>query len=262
MKKIFNYIMVIAVLALIATSCKEDVLDQKPVDSFNQEAVFSDLGLTKAFLGRCYDRMYGNSTYTSRAREDLLSSGTDECLCIHRPTNYRYFKNTQSPDNIGYFQNTNYASYANWDQIYSNIQNVNLLLANIDDVPTKSSADLALISQYKGEAYFIRAMGMANLWLIHGGLILADEPFELGDDYLSVTRSTLEETLNFILSDIDDALALLPATIEQGRANRGACAALKSRLLHFASGDLVNGKLALTASNALVSFQGGSQQHV
>jgi hypothetical protein len=102
-------------------------------------------------------------------------------------------------------------------------------------------------------------MGMANLWLIHGGLILADEPFELGDDYLSVTRSTLEETLNFILSDIDDALALLPATIEQGRANRGACAALKSRLLHFASGDLVNGKLVLTASNALVSFQGGSQ---
>ena len=99
MKKLFNYIFVIAVLMLIATSCKEDVLDQKPVDSFNQDAVFTDIGLTEAFLGRCYDRMYGNSSYTSRNREDLVSSGTDECLCIHRPQNYRWFKDQMSPDN-------------------------------------------------------------------------------------------------------------------------------------------------------------------
>ncbi len=259
MKKIINYIFVIAVLMLVAVSCKEDVLDQKPVDSFNQDAVFSDLGLTKAFLGRCYDRMYGNSTYTSRNREDLVSSGTDECLCIHRPQNYRWFKDQMSPDNVGYFQNTNYASYARWEQIYANVQSVNLLLANIDDVPTVTPQDEADIEVIKGEAYFIRAMMYANLWLIHGGLVLTDQPFELGEDYSTVTRSTLEETLNFILNDISQAISHLSDDMEQGRANKAACAALKARLLHFASGDLVNGKLALTASDPLVCFQGGSQ---
>jgi hypothetical protein len=255
MKKIINYIIAVGVLLFVATSCT-DVLDQKPVDSFNQDAVFTDINLTQAFLDRCYDRMYGNSTYTSRCREDLLSSGTDECLCIHRPQNYRWFKNNLSPDNLGYFQNTNYASYARWEQIYENIQNTNLLLANLPDVPT---TDEDLRKQIEGEAYFIRAMMYGNLWLVYGGLILTDEPFELGQDYLIIQRSSLQETLDFILADIDRALSLLPDDMEQGRANRGACAALKSRLLHFASGDLVNGGLALTANNELVCFQTGSQ---
>lgn len=244
---------------LVATSCKENVLDQKPVDSFNQDAVFSDIGLTSAFLGRCYDRMYGNATYTSRNREDLISSGTDECLCIHRPQNYRWFKDQMSPDNVGYFQNTNYASYARWEQIYANIQSVNLLLANIDKVPVKTAPDIARIEKMKGEAYFIRAMMYGNLWLVYGGLILTDKPFELGQDYLTITRSTLQETLDFILADIVSAISFLPDDMEQGRANKAACAALKARLLHFASGDLVNGKLALTANDPLVCFQGGSQ---
>jgi len=262
MKKIINYIIAIAVLLFVVTSCKEDVLDQSPVDSFNQEAVFADIGLTKAFLGRIYDRLYGNSSYNSRvAREDLLSSGTDECLCIHRPQNYRYFKGNLSPDNIGYWQNNNYGSYQRWTQLYPNIQNINLLLANIDDVPTETSAEDDLITRYKGEAYFCRAMMYANMWMNYGGLILTDTPFELGQDFLSTTRSTLEETLTFILADIDRAMAILPNPddMEQGRANIGACAALKARLLHFASGDLVNGGLALTAGNDLVCFQGGSQ---
>lgn len=259
MKKIINYIIVIAVLLFIITSCKEDVLDQKPVDSFNQEAVFSDLNLADAFLSRCYDRMYGNSTYTSRNREDLLSSGTDECLCIHRPQNYRWFKGTLHPDNIGYFQNTNYGSWARWTQLYPNIQNVNLLLANIDNVPTVIPGDEDKVTQIKGEAYFVRAMMYGNMWLTYGGLVLTDEPYELGQDFLTITRSSLEETLNFILNDIDQAIALVPDGLEQGRASKAAAAALKARLLHFASGDLVNGGLALTASDPLVCFQGGSQ---
>jgi len=258
MKKIINYIIAITVLLFVATSCT-DVLDQKPVDSFNQDAVFSDINLTQAFLDRCYDRMYGNATYTSRNREDLLSSGTDECLCIHRPQNYRWFKGTLGPDNVGYFQNTNYASYARWEQIYSNVQNTNLLLANLDIVPTATPADEDKLKQIEGEAYFIRAMMYANLWLVHGGLVLTSEPFELGQDYLTIQRSSLQETLDFILNDISQAMALLPDDMEQGRANIGACAALKSRLLHFAAGDLVNGGLALTANDPLVAFQSGSQ---
>ena len=57
--------------------------------------------------------------------------------------------------------------------------------------------------------------------------------------------------------DADAAIANLPASIEQGRANRGAAAALKSRVLLFCASDLVNG--GYEASNPLVSFTSGSQ---
>ncbi|MDO9339545.1 MAG: RagB/SusD family nutrient uptake outer membrane protein [Bacteroidales bacterium] len=259
MKKVFSYIFTIAVLMFVETSCTDDVLDQKPVDSFDQESVFSDIGLAKAFLGFCYDRMYGHSSNQSFCREDLLSSGTDQTLCIHRPTNYGNLKNTLSPDMLGYFNHTGYNGSMNWAAIYSNIQKTNLLLAYIDKVPAPLATDKTLITQMKGEAYYIRATMYGNLWMSYGGLVLHDKPWGLGDDYLTITRSTLQETLDFILADIDQALVLLPATMEQGRANRAAAAALKSRLLFFAAGNLVNGGLASTASNPLVAFQSGTQ---
>jgi len=258
MKKVYSYLIAIALLLFGATSCT-DVLDQKPVDSFVQDDVFSDMGLAQAFLGRCYDRMFGHDNYTSRCREDLLDAGTDMCLCIHRPANYGWLKNTMSPDQLGFFENTSYNGFQNWNAVYSDIQNTNLFLANVDNVPPSAPTDPALITRMKGEAHFIRAMMYSNLWMAFGGLVLTDEPFELGQDFLTITRSSFEETLNFILADISDAMNLLEDDMQQGRANKAACAALKSRILLFAASDLVNGGLSSSASNELVAFQGGSQ---
>ena len=257
MKKLLSYIISAAVLLLVVTSCK-DVLDQSPVSSFNEEVVFADINVTKAYLGKCYDRMGGNTDNgILGAREDLLSSGTDQTLCIHRPANYGHLKGTLSPDQLGYFANTGYAGFLRWNYIYQNIQNINTILANIDNVPTPTSAEEALKTQVKGEAYFIRAYEYSMLLMNYGGAVIATQPFELGGDFLSMTRSSLQETLDQVLADADAAIANLPATIEQGRATRGAAAALKARVLLFCASDLVNG--GYEASNPLVSFTSGSQ---
>src|SRR5680860_629727 len=76
-------------------SC-EDVLDQQAVDSFNEESVFQDINLVKAYLGRCYDYIGGDNNNVLGLREDLLSSATDETLCIHRPGGYTFAKGTMS----------------------------------------------------------------------------------------------------------------------------------------------------------------------
>ena len=87
MKKLFYNILTIAVVMFITPSC-EDVLDQQAVDTYNEQAVFSDINLVNAYLGKCYDRMGGNTDAgILGAREDLLVSGTDQTLCIHRPSN-------------------------------------------------------------------------------------------------------------------------------------------------------------------------------
>jgi len=148
MKKLISYIIPVALLMFTANSCT-DVLDQDPVSSFNEQVVFSDINVTKAYLGKCYDRMGGIQNSTTMAsdnngilgmREDLLTSGTDQTLCIHRPANYGHLKGTLSPDQLGYFANTGYAGFLRWPHLYSNIQNLNTILANIDEVPTTDEA--------------------------------------------------------------------------------------------------------------------------
>ncbi|MBW6502088.1 MAG: RagB/SusD family nutrient uptake outer membrane protein [Bacteroidales bacterium] len=257
MKKVFYSIITIAVLLFAATSCT-DVLDQSPVDSFNQEAVFKDIGLTKAFLGYCYDRIGSHGSAVLGGREDLLDAGTDQLLCIHRPSNYPNVKGTLTPDYMGHYSSTSRGGWLMWSGQYANIQRLNLLLANIDDVPAPTSTEEALKVQMKGEAYYIRAWNHAQLMFGHGGLVLNDQPYELGADFQSITRSTLQQTLDFILADIDRAMTNLPASgMEQGRATRAAAAALKARVLLFCASDLVNG--GYEASNQLVSFGTGGQ---
>jgi hypothetical protein len=256
MKKILNYIIAIATLLLAATSCT-DVLNQKAVDSFNQDAVFSDVGMAKAFLGICYDRIGGDGSQVLGMREDMLACNTDEALCIHRPSEFTFVEGTLSPDNMGNFGSWRFSNLR-WVNIYPNIQNVNTLLANIDKVPAKTAPDIALITQMKGEAYFIRAYNYAQIMMGTGGAVLSSSPFLLGQDYLTIKRSSLQETKDFILADIAQSITLLGTTsMEQGRATPAACAALKSRVLLFCASKLVNG--GYEAANPLVSFTTGTQ---
>jgi starch-binding outer membrane protein, SusD/RagB family len=260
MKKIFYSLFAITVFLMAGISCT-DVLDKKAVDSFNEGLVFSDINVVNSYLGKCYDRMGGNTDAgILGAREDLLCSGTDQTLCIHRPANYVMIKGTMTPDNLLFFTNTGYGGYLRWTNLYLNIQDINRILATIDAVPLKVGEDV-LKKQMKGEAYFIRAYDYASLLMVYGGAILKDQPYLLGDTLLfrTIKRSTIKETLDFVLKDVQSAIDNLPATVEQGRANRAAAAALKSRVLLFCASKLTNGGWAAQASNTLVSFPAGSQ---
>lgn len=256
MKKIFFNILTIAVLLILAPSCN-DVLDQQAVDTFNEELVFSDINVVKAYLEKTYDRMGGDTDAgILGAREDLLVSGTDQTLCIHRPANYVMIKGTMSPDNLGIFVNNGLGGYLRWNNLYANIQNVNKILDEIESVPLVAGQE-ATKKSIIGECYFIRAYDYSTLLMNYGGAILQDKAFKLGEDYLTIKRSSIKETLDFILKDIQSAIDNLPATVEQGRASRAAAAALKSRILLFCASKLTNG--GYEASNTLVSFPAGSQ---
>lgn len=259
MKKIVNFILAIAVLLFTATSCT-DVLDQQAVDSFNQDDVFADINIVKSYLGKCYDRMGGNTNAGILGmREDLLSSATDQTLCIHRPSNYVDLKGTMSPDQLGFYTNTGMAGYLRWTDLYANIQNLNTIIANIDAVKVVAP-DEDLKTRLKGEAYFIRAYMYAQLMFGHGGVVLIDKPFALGQDFSTITRSSIADTKDFILADISQAITFLEGKItDQGRATPAAAVALKSRVLLFCASKLTNGGYTTEAGNALVSFAAGSQ---
>jgi starch-binding outer membrane protein, SusD/RagB family len=89
-----------------------------------------------------------------------------------------------------------------------------------------------------GEALFLRAYFYHNLARLWGGVPVLTTPHTLDDDFF-VTRNSFEETIDQIVSDLDQAAALLPEVQSQdGRATRGAALALKSRVLLYAASDL------------------------
>ncbi|WP_297095966.1 RagB/SusD family nutrient uptake outer membrane protein [uncultured Draconibacterium sp.] len=255
MKNILGSILVLT-LIFATTSC-DDILDQKAVDAFNEESVFEDLNLTKAYLGRCYDFIGVDNNMLLGLREDLLSGATDELLCIHRPSGYPFLKGIMSPDELGHFGNWRF-NWISWS-LYSNIKNVNVFLANAENVPTENANEEADLATYIAEAYFIRAFDYVNLMRSYGGLVLVDQPFELGEDFLSINRSSLDATLDFIIADLDKAIAGLPTkdNMDQGRATKGAAAALKSRILSWSTGELMHGAYS---TDPLVSFQSHSRE--
>jgi hypothetical protein len=259
MKKINIYSIFLLLFLILANSCNESVLEQDPVDSFNEESIFQDLQLAEAFLWQCYDYMGDGHENVLGMREDLLSSATDELLNIHRAGEIEFLKGTLTPDELGHFGNERYG-WINWSNQYSSIKNVNTLIEGIDKVPTSSKADEELKAQIKAEALFIRAFNYVNLLRSYGGVILIDRSFQLDDNFENYVRSSLQETVEFILTDLDAAISDLPikTNIEQGRATKGAAAALKSRLLSFISGELTNG--GYEASNPLVSFTTGDRK--
>lgn len=64
--------------------------------------------------------------------------------------------------------------------------------------------------------------------------------FTPGDD-LSLPRDSYKDCINFILADLDKAIAMLPATLletEYGKATKGAAMALKARVLLYAASPL------------------------
>jgi len=188
----------ISILTLLAlfmmNSCEEDILDQQAVGEFNEQSVFQDLGLVQAAIGRAYGN-WGSDQYMLNCQEDLLSSATDETLCIHRPTCYTWTVGSMTPVYMRHFDSNRFG-FMVWRYVYDNIQQVNTILANIDKVPVHNSMEREWRDRLRGEAHFIRALGYSNLLRTFGGLVLVDEPFGLYDDFRIFRRSTYEETVD------------------------------------------------------------------
>jgi hypothetical protein len=95
----------------------------------------------------------------------------------------------------------------------------------------------------KGEVHFLNAYFYHNLVRLYGGVPLVKRTFKLGDDFL-IPRSSLDESIAYIVEEADNAAALLPlnheGTDDIGRATRGAALALKARILLYAASDLYN----------------------
>jgi starch-binding outer membrane protein, SusD/RagB family len=91
--------------------------------------------------------------------------------------------------------------------------------------------------------------------LNYGGVPLIDRPYDNIQQY-SLPRSTKQETIDFILKDLNTSienLAIKPITFGMGRATKGAALFLKSRVLLF-TGNYKEANKVLTQLDALHAY--------
>ncbi|OQP56894.1 hypothetical protein A3860_09950 [Niastella vici] len=213
---------------ILLSSCSK-VLDKAPLDSYTDQSVWNDLKLAEAFANNIYNVLptctydWGNSIN----RSFLLSCAVDEGYNKFDYAGLRSVitKGILSPDNAGDFDI--------WAKNYNHIQNANIFLSKIDAIP----GDDALRKRIKGEVIFLRAFAYFQLVCDYGGVPLITKPFELNSDF-QVPRSSYEEMVKFIVSELDMAAGLLPAANSAsttGRITAPLALAIKSRLLLYAA---------------------------
>lgn len=233
--KLFKIIS-IAATSMLLFSCEKNVLDKNPLGEIDEGLVWTDVNLATLYVNNIYAAIPGGIQRNMDCATNLGDQGHN-------------WMATQSW-NVGDISTANAPFQDEWYTCYTQIRAANNVLVNAGTL--KGSPDA--IDQLKGQAYFLRAYYYTELVNLFGGVPIIDKPQALMDD-LMVARSSYDECVGFISSDLDQAATLLPEQwdgADLGRASKGAPLALKSRILLSAASPLHN------QSNSSAKWQAAS----
>ncbi|HEX5553120.1 MAG TPA: RagB/SusD family nutrient uptake outer membrane protein, partial [Chitinophagaceae bacterium] len=239
MKK-FIYIILLG-LFILPVSCEKSVFESSPSDKYDANTVWSSLDLVQAFVNETYNGV-GNWVTDGMG----LGAMTDETYSMFNWAGGQSVANlTMDASNaqalgVNYNKGGTYSpdrdftiNSGKWGYMYYKIRAVNQFFDNIDnlDVPGEDER----IKEMKGEMHFLRAYFYSQLVNVYGEAILITHQFDISDDLLDVTKSSYQDVTDYIVSECDSAIDLLPQSFpsEPGRATKGAAMALKAEQLLY-----------------------------
>lgn len=131
----------------------------------------------------------------------------------------------------GTYTTTEGAISGKYEELYEGISRANVVLQNVD----KCDMSDDLKTQYKAEARFMRGLYYFELLNYWGGVPIYDETTVVAEDFSNMTkaRNSAEEVRQFVIEDLNTAIASLPAEWDdsnKGRATSGAAMALKGKV--------------------------------
>lgn len=247
MKNIFKLSFIL--ILFTAVSCD---LDKYPFDQIEQSQAFQTVDDAAALRNGLYanlrGRLHGIYTFSTDVQADMLNATLD------------YGNRNGAPHKWTPFLADDYTIRDTWYGYYSALVNVNNMIENIGEIETESSDEDALLNQYLGEAYLLRAYYYHELVKRFAkdydpGSASTDlgVPLILTFDVtLLPERATIEVVYQQIISDINEAKTLLADVAgeqDAGRLTIDAATALEARVklhMHDFTG-------AATAANSLIN---------
>lgn len=212
LKNIYKYLLVVLV---ITGGCKKK-LELSPLDKISDASYWKSSSDFQLFANDFYNGLQGAHNYTENNSDIAFGSGTDAATGADNraKSNGAYLTEANSPV---------------WDNSYKYIRSANYLLQKAQE-----STLGAEIDRWVGEALFFRAYNYWNLVKSFGGVPKIDKVLDVTSPELYSPRSSQAEIIDFILSDLDNAISKLPnqsdlSADEIGRVTKGAALALKAR---------------------------------
>lgn len=236
MKKVIYYILILAIMTLGIAGCG-DILEIQPTNRISEDAVKSDPVLVDAYL----NKIYRFTRFQSGKREGNNYSGKNsernEAYLGVLAGELNVFAAWQEPfkgavkiiDENGAHGDLEYWPYAN-------IRSANEIL----EILKTATFEEELVRQKSAEARWLRAFIYFDLVKRYGGVPLITEPQSIDQslDELLVSRDSEKEIYDFIASEMDELVSILPesyAAEEFGRPTKWAAYALKSRAMLYAA---------------------------
>jgi len=229
-----NHIICSFLLFLFITGCNKDVLDKKPLDEYSDADFWVSPDLAITAVNECYtdlapyDDFHDYESFTNNSQSGMywsysLSMGSKGWNASDANKNFEWVQDGA----IHHSDGNNF-----WKMGYAEIRKTNVCIVNLG----KTAGTTERLTQLLGEAKFLRAYRYHELTRVYGGVIIVDKPLGLDAD-LNVPRNTYKECVDFMIKDLDEAIAVLPVKWDDantGRATKGAALALKGRILLYA----------------------------
>lgn len=231
--------------ALSLSSCQDWLTDETPGTTKLSEA-FTSLEVAQNTVNAAYVPLmweYSGSTYYSEwfigdvVSDDALKGGQyiNDMQVVRDLENFK--TNTNNELLLAYYR-------AQWQ----GISRANLAIQEVPTAKVKEGEESKL-TQLVGEAKFLRAYYYFRLCRMFGGMPLIDYVVNSTDKWHQ-TRSTQDETYQFIIKDLEDAEKVLPlksqyTADEAGHATKGAAQAMLLKANLYRAGFLAQaGKTA------------------
>lgn len=235
MKKLFNYICMGSLL-FTATSCGDEWLNLEPSTSIETATSINILSDVEFTLNGIYSDMQSSNAYSGRLVYYGDVRGDDmQAVSLSKRTGDYY--------NFGHTKDNGPSSH--WLNLYSFIQNCNLILNNIEKIDATGKEDYR--DDLKGQALAIRGMALFDLTRIFGYPYTKDNGASLGVPIVSDSkgieskpaRNTVAECYTQVINDLTSAVSLLSGNFNKGKFNKWAAMSLLSRVYLY-KGDNTN----------------------
>ena len=206
---------VFALVAVLGTSCEDDFLDRQPLTEYSETSLWTGENDAIAAANACYSQ-FENGQWIIYM-DDASDNG-------HNPYPWEGWQE------LGNLQLLNPNT---WTRKYNftAITQCNWFLENIDRAPI----DVELANRMKGEVRFLRAYEYFQRSQLYGDFPLVTTMLSTVEAN-EVARTPKAEVVQFILTELEAVIPLLPDTYEgsdAGRITKGAAWALKARVELF-----------------------------
>lgn len=219
-------------------SCNYLDVDQYFDDTLKFDSVFKQKRYFEAYLWGAAGQLPDESKIFGNEYAPGITAG-DDIFTVMSPDIFR-----GAAFALGYVNPDNLRGMNIWSDMYKVIRKANLMLARMDECEDMTALDRR---NYTGYIHFLRGYAYYHILMNCGPAILVgDEIFEsnLDGPAYNTYRSTYDETVEYICSELETAAGYLPLKASMAqfeRPTKGAAYALIARLRLHAASPLFNG---------------------